>query len=415
MNAVRITPQGAHAATLTPPISKSDALRALVLADIAGAPATLPPRGEQPSDVRVMVEGLRHLRENAGAVELDCADGGAPFRFLLAQAALPPARRVTLRGTPRLGERPREALLAALADALGEGGFRVVSSGWPLVIEGAQKTQTPRFEIEAVESGQFASSLLLAAARLARAERRPWEVRVKGQLPSEGYVALTVDWIRRAGFTVDAVGPGAWSVASGGEAGAMALPGDWSSLGYLLALAWRTGSTVERVDLASLHPDRAMARCLEQLGAKLVPLERGLQVTGALRGELRASGHECPDLLPTLAALACGAQVTARLDDVEILRAKESDRVAGIERLVSTFGGETRLEGGTLYVSPPSEPPRAVSFDPVADHRLAMSATVAAVLLQTELTLLTPDCVEKSFPTFWSQVARLGVQLTGLD
>jgi hypothetical protein len=71
-------------ALLTPPPSKSDAIRALVLADVRGL--ALPDIGDDVAgDIRLTVDGLRELRSE-GPRTIDCRDGGAPFRILLGQA-----------------------------------------------------------------------------------------------------------------------------------------------------------------------------------------------------------------------------------------------------------------------------------------------------------------------------------------
>jgi len=74
--------------SLKPPLSKSDAQRALVLAEALGVPleTVVPADEELPRDVRVLQKGLEQLREQKA--DIDCHDGGAPFRFLLTQAAL---------------------------------------------------------------------------------------------------------------------------------------------------------------------------------------------------------------------------------------------------------------------------------------------------------------------------------------
>lgn len=408
----RIRPGPLTDADLEPPLSKSDAQRALILADITGAALALPADDELPTDVRVLRAGLATLREASGPVEIDCADGGAPLRFLISQAALPPSRTVRFSGTPRLGERPRSALLGSLASALGPHGFSFQDHlPWPLELQGAQSTGVAGFQVDASESGQFASSLLLAAARLSAREDRPWTLTLTGPLASGGYVDLTVDWLRRAGFTVESDGR-SWSVRRQQAPSGFQVPGDWSSLGYLLALAWKTGGRVLRVALDSVHPDREMVEVLRRAGARVEPDgPETLRVQGPLQGPLTASGRHCPDLLPTIAALAVGAGVPALLSDVSFLRAKESDRVAGIQRLVAAAGGTTQLEEDRLRVLPPSVAPREISFDPTGDHRLAMSAAVVACLLGAELSLSSPDCVSKSFPGFWTQLRRLGVSI----
>src|SRR5262249_37966467 len=149
-------------AALTPPLSKSDAHRALTLGALLGVAPRLPASGPLPSDVRVLRDGLVALA-GPGDVEVDCADGGAPFRILLTQAALRPGQRTRFRGTPRLGERPHGPLLDALTRTLGPAGLRVVHEGqpWPLLVVGAGRAPEPRFTIDGSASSQFATSLLL--------------------------------------------------------------------------------------------------------------------------------------------------------------------------------------------------------------------------------------------------------------
>jgi 3-phosphoshikimate 1-carboxyvinyltransferase len=177
------------------------------------------------------------------------------------------------------------------------------------------------------------------------------------------------------------------------------VPGDWSSLGYLLLLAWASGGAVAGADLAAAHPDRAMVRLLRELG-----------VSGVPAAGVRATAAECPDLLPTLAALACVCPGSSVLEEVHLLRGKESDRLEGIRALVDAAGGRTELSGDTLTVSPPPQI-RPFSFSSRGDHRMAMSAAVLAVLGRVPLTLAEPDCVSKSFPGFFQELAASGARL----
>ena len=94
---------------------------------------------------------------------------------------------------------------------------------------------------------------------------------ILGTLTSAGYLELTVSWLRRFGFTVDER-DGRFEVSAyRAPERTPAMPGDWSSLGYLLLIAWRTGGSVERADLASAHPDQALVRLVERAGLSAVP------------------------------------------------------------------------------------------------------------------------------------------------
>ena len=47
-------------------------------------------------------------------------------------------------------------------------------------------------------------------------------------------------------------------------------------------------------------------------------------------------------------------------------------------------------------------------MDAVGDHRIAMSAAIAATVCTEPVTILGAECVEKSYPKFWAEYARLG-------
>ena len=111
----------------------------------------------------------------------------------------------------------------------------------------------------------------------------------------------------------------------------------------------------------------------------------------------------CPDLTPTVAALAAMAQGQTRIFGAAHLRLKESDRIsapAGELRKVGCIIDET-ADGMTI--TPPSalrlvSGPETV-FCTHNDHRLAMSLTLLTRRGVT-VRLDNPGCVDKSFPDF---------------
>lgn len=378
----------------TPPVSKSDAQRALILARIVGAPDPLPDE-ELPADVRVLRAGLEVLASNGS--EIDCHDGGAPFRFLLTQAAVTPGARVRLFGTARLAERPHAALFEALRPAALEG-----SRGTVLADVRALDPLPSAFTVSSDQSSQFASSLLLGAANVAHRTGRACSVRVGGARVSEGYLQMTVRWLRAAGFEVTDAGD--FAVRWVGPKPLPPIPGDWSSLGYLLLLAWSADGRVTRLSDPALHPDGAIVAALSSVG--LTVHEDG-RVIGALHGHLDVSAARCPDSIPTLAALACVLREPSRFKDCAILRGKESDRVEGITALARAAGASVALDGDTLTVIPPAKV-GPIELDSRDDHRLAMAAGTLAALAHVPLKLRGTECVNKSFPGFWHELAKTG-------
>lgn len=421
VSAYRIDPGSLHPGTLAPPPSKSDAQRALILGHVLERrePAALWAMREErlPADVRVVRRAIESFEEvgPAGEVAIDCGDGGAPFRFLLTQAALRPGVTV-FTGSPRLGQRPHAPLLAALRQALGPAGLRIDEGRpWPVTVHGASGPVVDAgLTVDAAQSGQFVSSLLLGAARLVLRERRPWTVRTAGAVASGGYVDLTLSWLERAGFEVKR-SEGSFVLTGHRDAGPLPdAPGDWSSLGYLLPIAWAAGARVRHVDPNAEHPDRAILRALAQAGLTVSFDGNEATVGGTATSGVSATGAESPDLLPTLAALACVLPAPSTLERVDILRDKESDRLAGIEALVSAAGGRTAPQGANgLLIEPPAKV-RPFRLHSRGDHRMAMSAATLAVLGRVSVEIEDPLCVEKSFPGFYDALRAVGCAITEL-
>jgi len=194
------------------------------------------------------------------------------------------------------------------------------------------------------------------------------------------------------------------------------VPGDWSSVGYLLLAAWASGGAVADVARDVEHPDRVVLLHLASVGLDVAADEAGhTHVRGAAHGGLVVRASEAPDLVPTLAALACVLQAPSRFTEVGILRHKESDRLSGVMDLVTSAGGTATLEVDTLIVSPPAKIAKELRIDARGDHRMAMSAAVLALLGHARLYLVGSEHVKKSFPGFWDELLRLGVHLSTVE
>lgn len=123
----------------------------------------------------------------------------------------------------------------------------------------------------------------------------------------------------------------------------------------------------------------------------------------------RVSGHRIPRLLdeiPVLAAAAMASDEPFVVEDAGELRLKESDRIAGVCRMLSAFGGkvEERVDG---FILQPPERIRAARFDARGDHRLAMAAAALALAADDDSEIGGADGVAASFPAFHATLAAM--------
>lgn len=114
------------------------------------------------------------------------------------------------------------------------------------------------------------------------------------------------------------------------------------------------------------------------------------------------------DEIPVLAIAAAHAEGTTRFHGIGELRTKESDRVAAICAMLQALGGQAEAEGDTLTVQGTSSL-RPGQVDAAGDHRIAMSAAVAAMAMPagSEVAISGWEAVATSYPRFLDDAASL--------
>jgi len=337
-------------------------------------------------------------------VDLECGNAGTLFRFLVALAATVPAR-VRLDGVRRLRERPVGPLVAALR-ALGVRIFEEGAPGCaPLVVFGGALAGG-RVTLDAGESSQYLSALLLAGQRAAS----PIEILVP-KLASAPYVELTIAMIERFGGRVERPAPDLFrTLPRALSGGSVEIEADLSAAAYPAAAAALTGGRIEieGVERETRQGDRRLLDLLGCMGARIEWNDASVTVTGHDLVAIEADLSDIPDQVPTIAALAPFARGTTRIGNVAHLRIKESDRLAAMASELRRAGAAVEELADGLVIQgiwAEAEPPAtSVTIDPHGDHRIAMAMALVA-LRRPGLAIADPGCVAKSYPGFWRDLA----------
>ena len=405
--------------TIAAPPSKSVTQRALVAASLARGVSTLR-RPLLGGDGRILVEALRRaglqIDEQPEALTLDGSAGissgpplalhlgnaGTAMRFLAARLATG-ERECVLDGDPRMRERPIEPLLAALR-ALGARAASLQGNGCPPVAVGGLRPAGGEAHLDGTLSSQFLSGLLMAGPGFENGVA----ITVEGALVSRPYVDVTCDVMRHFGVeaTRFAVAPG-----SRYRPADITIEGDWSSASYFLAAAAIVPGRVEMQGLRSdsAQGDRRFADLLEEAGCRIERRADGITATGTgTLQSLDADLGDCPDIAPTAAIVALFARGTTRLRGLAHLRLKESDRIAALCEGIAAIGGDARPEADGLTIRP--RPPHGGIVDPRGDHRMAFAFALLGLVVPGVL-VRDPDCVAKSWSSFWSDLEGLGAVL----
>ncbi len=407
---------GLHGSAELPP-SKSLTNRAMIAAAVADGGAIVSPL--DCDDTRVLAAALAAAgwpvvwREGieVGArvvsgerVRLDLSDSGTGVRLILGLLAASPGLTI-VDGSARLRERPMAPLLKTL-NGLGAR-LRSTDGGLPIEIDGS-KLEGGGATIRPEVSSQFVSSLVLAAPLM----ERGLDLEVLGPLPSAPYLDLTEDVLRTFGGELEVANDRRrWRVAPGHlQRTHYAVEGDWSAAAFVLAAVAVAGGSVELgpLDPASRQGDRALLDILERACLDTSWDDDHLLARGPVRSPIEADLTDTPDLFPALAVVAAAGERGSRLEGLENLRHKESDRLTAMVENLRRLGAEISIKGPRATFERPfgrkfPQPPRVTA---AGDHRIAMAMAVAA-LAAGPLDLDEADCVTKSFPGFWRMWERL--------
>ena len=306
---------------------------------------------------------------------LPCGESGSTLRFLLPVAgALGVDALFELEG--RLPYRP----LFPLWEEMERMGCRL-SRPQENTVRCTGKLKSGVYQIDGGVSSQFITGLLLSLSLLEGES----QLQITGKVESAPYIAMTKAVLSQ--FGVDYTALGTQHFHSPGE---ITVEGDWSNAAFFLA-AQSLGSdvTVTNLDHASEQGDREVAQLLPKLHSGCPTID----------------ASDIPDLIPILSVVAAANQ-GAVFTHIQRLRLKESDRVASTIAMLEALGGSATATDDTLTVSPSRLTGGVV--DSHNDHRIAMSAAIAATVCTQNVTVLGAECVSKSYPTFWQEYRRLG-------
>ena len=355
---------------------------------------------------------------------IDCANSGTTTRLVAAAAALADGTTV-MTGDASLRSRPQGPLLDALSD-LGVRAESTRGNGQaPLVVTGPLSGGT--VAIPGDVSSQYVTALLMAGA----VTDEGVEIELTTPLKSAPYVDITLELL--ADFGVEATprdgdgdpldraaGAAGFSVPGGQTyepaGGSYAVPGDFSSISYLLgagAVAADGGELRIEGARPSAQGDAAIVEIVDEMGAA-VDWDRDAGVIAVERGALSGTAvdvGDTPDLLPTIAALGAVADGETRIENCEHVRYKETDRVSAMAEELEALGAETTEEPDALTIHGAESDLRGATVDGRADHRIVMALAVAALAAEGTTTIRGAEHVDVSFPGFFETMAGLGMDV----
>ncbi len=310
---------------------------------------------------------------------LDCMNSGSTARLMLGACAGAgiPAR---FDGDRSLRRRPMEPVAAQLR-AFGAR-IETTDGRLPAALLERPAVETRRFILLA-PSAQVKSALLFAAAFAGV------PIAIDGDRASRDH---TERLLRFLGADVRWDGRHVEFVPGSLHAERLSVPGDLSAAAFFIAGAAIVPGSAMLVRDVGVNPTRTgILHALERMGAR-IEIQNLHDLCGEPVGDVAVEyaplhGIDVgPDLalraldeIPLLAIAAAFASGPTRIAGIGSLRAKESDRIAAIERLLGVVGIGVTVRGNELSIA--GGRPAAVAgarIETHGDHRIAMAASILA-------------------------------------
>lgn len=343
---------------------------------------------------------------------IDCANSGTTMRLITATAGLADGWTV-LTGDDSLRSRPQGPLLDAITQLGGRGVSTRNNGQAPLVLEGP--ISGGEVAIPGDVSSQYVTALLMAGAVTAEGIT----ITLETELKSAPYVEITREVLgdfgvdtkeTRSGYAV--AGEQSYEAANG----TYAVPGDFSSISYLVAAGVLAGEdeVVVRRARPSAQGDEAILEIIREMGGAVTWDESKGEITvsKSALGGITVSVEDTPDLLPTIAVLGAVASGETRIEHVEHVRFKETDRVAVMARELEKLGAAVTEHDDELVIHGDESTLRGARVDGANDHRIVMALAVAGLVAQGRTTITGAEHVDVSFPAFFDVLYDLGASIT---
>ena len=371
--------------------SKSQAHRLLICAAFADKPTELlcPDTNEDISatadclnalgaviirtDNGYQIQPVRQIPEKA---TLNCRESGSTLRFLL-----PIAGALGVEATFQMAGRLPDRPLSPLKEEMERMGcFITRPSQNTLLCTG--KLQPGSYSIAGNVSSQFITGLMFALALL----DEPSSLNILGKTESRPYIEMTRKALFSFGANIE--GNAIYPSLPLKTPGKITVEGDWSNGAFFLA----ANALGNEIDIQGLRDDSPQG----DRACKDILMEKK---------PINISASDIPDLIPIL-SIAAAASYGGKFSDIERLRLKESDRVASTVAMLRALGIRAEADEHTLTVFPGKFCGCVINSE--NDHRIAMSAAIAATIADGPVTILDAECVSKSYPNFWEIYRSLG-------
>jgi 3-phosphoshikimate 1-carboxyvinyltransferase len=346
---------------------------------------------------------------------INCGESGLGIRMFAPLVAMS-EHVITIEGEGSLLNRPMDFF----DEIFPKLGVEVLSNMGRLPLQLKGPLVPVNIQTDGSLSSQFLTGLLMAYAA-----SDAQDVRIEvSNLRSRPYIDLTLSVMRDFGLKLPENNDyrsfyfpsGQWKKPT--QTIEYTVEGDWSGGAFLLVAAAIAGNaTVSGLDPDSTQADKSILLALQRAGVSMYYDKKEINIQKTAPSKLRAfefDATDSPDLFPPLVALASVCQGASFIKGVSRLAYKESDRALTLQEEFGKLGVDILLNDDLMGIKG-VENLHSGTVHSRHDHRIAMATAVAALRATGPVLIEKADAINKSYPSFFDDLEKLGTSVHVLD
>lgn len=342
---------------------------------------------------------------------VDIHHAGTAMRFLTSYYSIFEGKKTILTGSDRMKNRPIKPLVDAL-QSLGADITYLEKEGFPPLQIIGKKLEKNTVKISANVSSQFLTSLILIGGKL----QNGLTLELEGEITSRPYLEMTLKILDEIGIKSHFAENKIEIVTHNNQyrTERYEVESDWSSASYFYSLAaiGRKNITLKSYHTLSLQGDSVIKELYwKYFGINTVSdyAENSISLLPEPAFEypelITLDMNDCPDIAQTLCVTATALKIPFEITGLHTLKVKETDRLVALQNELLKIGAKTHITVEKIESSEFIEPQENISIATYNDHRMAMAFAPFALI--KELNIENEDVVEKSYPEFWEDFAKV--------
>ena len=350
---------------------------------------------------------------NTNETQLNLKNAGTCMRFLTAYFATQNNKEISLLCSNRMKQRPIANLVNALQNLDADITYLEQKNIPPLLIKG-KLILGKKITIDASESSQFITALMLIAPFI----QNGLTIELTGNIASFDYIKMTALLMEQFGLNVT-LNSNIITIKNQTNTAPIkefTIENDWSSAAFwylTCCLNNQIAITLYNLSTNSIQGDNITAKLFEQLGIITKSIDNNLIIQKQLEANSTCyfDLSNCIDLAPALTVACASLNINATVTGLKNLVIKESNRLEAIVTELKKIGYNVSNNNNTIFIHQTSSIDfnKTVKINTYDDHRIAMAFAPLALKFNN-ISLDNLHVVKKSYPNFFTELAKVGVE-----